>query len=182
MKNIVIASACLLMTSWTSLHAATLEVDKPHSSIQVDAQATAHSFTGTLKKFEAKATGDATSLKPAGFELNWKFSDLDTAEPGRDAEMLKWLGGGDPKGSFKFAKSWTDKTSGDYAMGTLTLHGVSNTISFPYTVKQQGGLLVIDGKATLDYQIFNLPVVRAMLVMTVDPKLEIRFHIVGKIK
>ena len=40
----------------------------------------------------------------------------------------------------------------------------------------------IDGKVTLDYQEFDLPIVRAMLVMTVDPSVTVTFHIVGKAK
>ena len=34
----------------------------------------------------------------------------------------------------------------------------------------------------MDYQDFKLPIIRAMAVMTVDPKLTVRFHVVGKIK
>lgn len=182
MKQTLIPTLCLLAHSLIPLQAASLEVDKQRSHIQVDARATAHSFTGTLKAFEAKVTGDASSLKPTGFDLSWKFSDLDSAEPKRDAEMIKWLGDADPKGSFKFIKSWTDNAGKDNGMGTLTIHGVSKTIAFPYTVKQESGLVTIDGKVVMDYQNFNLPIVRAMAVMTVDPKLEVSFHIVGKIR
>jgi len=182
MKRTLVPAICLLTHSLIPLQAASLEVDKQRSHIQVDASATAHSFTGTLKTFEAKVSGDASSLKPTGFDLSWKFGDLDSAEPKRDAEMIKWLGDGNPKGSFKFIKSWTDNAGRDNGMGTLTIHGVSKTIAFPYTVKQESGLVTIDGKVEMDYQNFNLPIVRAMAIMTVDPKLEVSFHIVGKIR
>lgn len=182
MKQILIPALCLLTHSVIPLQAASLEVDKPRSHIQVKASATAHSFTGTLKAFEAKVTGDVISLKPTGFDLNWKFSDLDTADPKRNAEMIKWLGDADPKGSFKFIKSWTDNAGMTNGMGTLTIHGASKTLGFPYTAKQENGWVTIDGKVFMDYQNFNLPIVRAMAVMTVDPKLEVSFHIVGKIR
>lgn len=161
---------------------ATLEVDAGRSRIQVQAKATGHAFTGTLEAYSAKVSGDGGTLAPAAFDLSWNFQDLKTGDADRDTEMIKWLGGGKPQGSFKFVKSWTDKQGVTHAQGTLTLHGVSKTIAFPYTVKKDGNWVTIDGKATLDYQIFNLPVVRAMLVMTVDPQLVVDFHIVGKVK
>lgn len=162
--------------------AATLEVDQGRSRIQVDARATGHGFTGTLKKFTATVSGDASSLAPSGFNLNWSFKDLDTADTGRDQEMIKWLGGGDPKGSFKFIKSWKDDKGATLAQGTLTLNGVSKTIAFPYTAGKDGEWVTIDGKVTMNYQNFKLPVIRSMAVMTVDPKLSVRFHVVGKVK
>jgi len=34
----------------------------------------------------------------------------------------------------------------------------------------------------MDYQNFSLPIIRSMAVMTVDPQLVVRFHVVGKVK
>ena len=148
----------------------------------MDAKATGHAFTGTLQKFSAKASGNGDTLAPVSFEMTWSFQDLKTADTDRDAEMIKWLGGGKPAGSFKFVKMWTDKQGVTNAQGTLTIHGISKTVYFPYTVKKDGNDVVIDGKVAMDYQNFNLPIVRAMLVMTVDPNLTVGFHIVGKTK
>lgn len=182
MKNRLIVTLCGALSAIAFSHAATLDVDKGRSRIQVDAKATGHTFAGTLEKFNASVTGDAASLKPAGFDLTWNFSDLKTADEKRDAEMIKWLGGKAPKGSFKFTKSWADKSGKTMGMGTLTIHGVSKTVSFPYTASQEGGWVTIDGKVAMDYQDFGLPIIRAMAVMTVEPKLSVRFHIVGKVK
>ncbi len=162
--------------------AATLEVDKERSRIGVNAKATGHSFSGTLKGYKATVSGDNASLTPSGFTLSWSFGDLDTADAKRDVEMLKWLGGGAPKGSFKFTKAWTDKAGKTQCMGDLTINGVSKTISFPYTAKKEGEWVTIDGKVKMDYQNFKLPIIRSMAVMTVDPKLEVVFHVVGKVK
>lgn len=177
--NIVLA--CSLAFCATAM-SATLEVDQARSRIQVDAKATGHGFTGTLKKYTATVSGDEKSLAPSGFNLNWSFKDLDSADEKRDKEMIKWLGGGDPKGSFKFVKSWTDAKGATHAQGTITINGVSKTISFPYTAKKDGEWVTINGTASLDYQNFSLPIIRSMAVMTVDPKLAVRFHVVGKVK
>lgn len=182
MKLQTISTFCALLASLTLAHSATLEVDKGRSRIQVDATATGHNFTGTLKDYTASVSGDAASLKPAGFNLSWNFTDLNTDDVKRDAEMIKWLGGGKPKGSFKFTKSWTDKAGKEQGMGTLTINGVSKAVSFPFTAKKDGEWVTIEGKCSMDYQNFSLPIIRSMAVMTVDPKLVVRFHIVGKVK
>ena len=161
--------------------AGTLKVDKAKSRIQVDAKATGHEFTGTLGDYSAKITGDDVTLDPTGVDLTWKFSDLKTGDEKRDREMIKWLGGGAPEGSFTFTKTWTDKGK-THAMGNLKIHGISKTISFPYTAKKEGPWVTIDGAASLDYQDFGLPIIRAMAVMTVNPKLAVRFHLVGEAK
>lgn len=171
--------ACGLVLAAVPAHASTLEVKKERSRIHVDAHATGHSFTGTLKDYEIRVTGDASSLEPDSFSLEWTFDNLKTGKKDRDDEMLKWLGGGKPSGSFRFTKSWKDKSGQLFAMGSLTIHGVSKKISFPYTVKKEGRWVTIDGTATLDYEDFSLPIIRSMAVMKVDPGLSVRFHIVG---
>jgi polyisoprenoid-binding protein YceI len=180
MKLHLIAAITLLGTAGLA-QSATLELDKGRSRIQVDAKATGHSFTGTLKDYTATISGDAATLKPQSFALDWSFRNLDTDDKKRDVEMLHWLENKDAKGSFKFDKSWTEK-DGLHAMGTLTIHGVTKTISFPYKVTTEGEWVTIDGDVWMDYQNFKLPVIRSMAVMTVDPKLHVRFHVVGKVK
>ena len=159
-----------------------LEVDKDRSRIQVDAKATGHTFAGDLKKYTLTAEGDAATNTPTALSLSWDFNDLKTADDKRDKAMLDWLGGGKPKGSFAFIKSWDDKPEGGKAQGTLTINGVSKLVAFTYTVKKEGDWLTIDGHVSMDYQDFKLPIIRAMALMTVDPKLSIRFHVVGKAK
>jgi polyisoprenoid-binding protein YceI len=182
MRYQTITTLCGLLITASLAQAATLEVDKQRSRIQVNAKATGHAFTGTLKDYKATVSGDEAALKPAGFDLSWDFTNLNTEDAGRDAEMIKWLGGGTPKGSFKFTKSWTDKGGKEQCMGNLSIHGISKAIAFPYTAKKDGDWVTIDGSVIMDYQNFSLPIVRAMAVMTVDPQLEVTFHIVGKVK
>lgn len=182
MKPIQALPLLFLAISSIALRAATLEIDQDKSRIQVDAKATGHAFTGTLEKYTATVNGNAATTEPESFDLDWSFKNLKTADDKRDKEMLNWLGGGDPKGKFRFTKSWVDKAGNKHAMGTLTIKGVSKTISFPFTATKEGDWVTIDGKAGMDYEDFSLPIIRSMAVMTVDPKLTVRFHIVGKIK
>jgi polyisoprenoid-binding protein YceI len=181
MNPILRPALCGLLLSIAAAPAGELVVDKAKSRIQVDAKATGHAFTGTLGDYEATISGDAATLAPSAVSLSWKFADLDTADEKRDAEMMKWLGKSGTEGSFRFIKTWTDggKT---YAQGALKIHGISKTIAFPYTAKKDGDWVSIDGTASLDYQDFGLPIIRSMAVMTVNPKLTVRFHLVGQAK
>jgi len=181
MKKLIALSMLSLVLGAHEASAENLEVDMSRSRIQVDAKATGHRFTGNLKAYEVEVEGDAASLDPKSFELNWMFKNLDTDDEKRDAEMLKWLGSHDEKGSFKLDKAWADENGVQHGMGTLTIHGVSKSISFPYTAKKDGDWVTIDGKVSMDYRNFDLPIIRAMAVMTVDPQLLVRFHIVGKV-
>jgi polyisoprenoid-binding protein YceI len=157
-----------------------LKVDKERSRIQVDAKATGHAFTGTLGDYQATVKGDAATLQPTAVKLTWKFADLKTGDGGRDAEMIKWLGGGAPEGSFEFTKTWEDKGQ-HYAQGKLTIKGVSKSIGFPYTAAKDGGWVTIDATVGMNYEDFGLPLIRK-LVMTVQPGLSVRIHLVGKVE
>jgi polyisoprenoid-binding protein YceI len=179
MKRIFGAALCGMMMI-ASADADTLKVDKSRSRIHVDGKSTGHGFTGTLGDYEAKISGNVSKLEPTSFELSWKFSDLKTADEKRDENMIDWLGGGSPKGTFKFIKSW-DQDGRKFAQGKITIHGVSKVIAFPYSVKKEGDWVTIDGTATLNYRNFKLPIIRAVAVMTVDPELTVRFRLVGKL-
>lgn len=181
MKRTLFSALGSLLVSVSPVFAGTLTIDKARSRIKVDAKATGHSFAGTLSDFTAKVSGDDATLAPGSVDLGWKFADLKTEDEKRDKEMIKWLGGGSPEGSFKFIKTWTDKGQ-TYAQGTLRIHGISKVIAFPYTAKKEGKEVTIDGTAALDYQDFGLPIIRAMAVMTVNPKLSVNFHLVGEAK
>ncbi len=179
MKLLIEVAVCgVLMLG--AAKADTLEVDKTQSRIQVDGRSTGHGFTGTLGDYVVTISGDPSTLRPDTFELFWKFSDLDTKNKTRNEKMIKWLGGSVPEGSFAFEKTWQEDGK-NFAQGTITIHGVNQSISFPYTVAKGGDWVTIDGVATLDYEDFDLPIIRAVAVMTVDPKLTIRFHVVGKL-
>ena len=182
MKTTTIAAIGGFFSTLTLAQSATVEVDRTRTKIEVDAKATGHEFGGELTNYTLKAEGDSTTHKPSELQLTWDFNDLKTGDEKRDKEMIKWLGGGKPKGSFTFLKSWDEKKEGGNAQGTLTINGVSKVVAFPYSIKHEGKSVTIDGKVSMDHQNFKLPIIRTMAVMTVDPKLVIRFHVVGKVK
>jgi polyisoprenoid-binding protein YceI len=175
--------ALVFISALLQANAADLTLDARNSWVKFDATATGHSFDGSLKKFDAEVSGDLSSLTPSSANLEWDFKDLDTDEPKRDAEMLKWLDHGkSPKGSFRMSKSWTDAAGKTWVQGTLRIHSISKLVAFPIETSKNGDHVKIDGLVWIDYRDFGLPIVRNMAVMTVDPKLKIRFHLEGDAK
>jgi polyisoprenoid-binding protein YceI len=167
----------------SSVRAADMNVDARRSWVKVDASATGHSFSGSLKKFDARVSGDAATLAPSAASLEWNFADLDTDEAKRDVEMLKWLEHGKwPKGSFQMTKSWTDNAGKTWVQGSLKIHSVSKSVAFPIETAKNGDRISINGLVWIDYRDFGLPIIRSMAVMTVDPKLKISFHLEGETK
>lgn len=183
MKALAAPLASLLLATLVGrASAGSLAVDTETCRIQVDIRATGHAFTADLKKFTAKVTGDEATLQPTAFDLDWNFKDLDSANDDRDQQMVTWLGGGEPKGSFRFVKSWTDAKGATFAEGTLTINQTTKTISFPYSATKDGSWVTIRGTARMDYQDFGLPIIRSMGLLKVAPELTVRFHVVGKLE
>ncbi len=160
---------------------AVLLIDPSQSKIEVAVSSTASSFTAKLQKYQAAIEHDAAKPLPTKAELTFDFKDLKTGVEGRDAHMLKWLEySKHPKASFRLT-SWKENGQEPLAQGELTIHGVQRIIQLPVTVNQRNGVYEIEGAVGLDYRDFGLPRIRKALVFSVDPKLEIKFRLVGKV-
>lgn len=98
----------------------------------------------------------------------------------RDKEMWLWLES-DKFAQVTFAMKELRANGGKYTLvGTLTLHDVQKKLEIPVTYKNEGGKIELAGKVTIDTTEYTLPVIRKMLFLTVDPKVEISFLMVGK--
>ena len=161
--------------------AAPLEIDYQQSKIDVAVSATVDSFVGHLEKYEASVDCEAAASLPTKAGVGFTFSDLKTGNPDRDIEMLKWLEStANPKATFALT-GWQQSGSTNLAVGELTIHGVKKSIQMPVVAKNTDGAWDITGEAAFDYRDFNLPKIRKMLVLVVDPHLKVTFHLVGKL-
>lgn len=158
-----------------------LEVDYKQSKIDVVVSATIDSFVGHLEKFEAMVDCELATNLPHSAAVSFNFSNLKTGNPDRDAEMLKWLEyDANPKATFRLT-GWQQSGTTNLAVGELTIHGVKKSIPMPVAAKNVGGNWDITGEADFNYRDFNLPKIRKMLVLVVDPHLKVTFHLIGKI-
>jgi polyisoprenoid-binding protein YceI len=154
-----------------------LKIDRSRSFVDVDVDATKN-FTAHLDAYDAKVNVDAAGkIKNAVF--SFKFTDLKSGNDSRDADMIKWLGGGTPEGRFELGNLAVTPNGQGQASGRLTFHDVTERIEFPIDVGRVDGAYVITGETTINYHMWNLKTIRKALLFTVSPDVKIRFKLTG---
>jgi polyisoprenoid-binding protein YceI len=177
MKSIILLIATIAVAT-----AADFQIDSQKSWLKLDCKATGHDWTSQVKTFDAKISGDATTLAPTAVNIAWKFSDIDSDKSDRDQKMLSWLNATtNPTGTWKMTKQWKDSTGQQYVSGPLMIAGVSKEITIPVKTTMAQNAMTIDGDCWIDTTDFGLPVIR-MVVLTVNPKVNIRFHLEGAVR
>lgn len=170
--------ACAFVLPLALTAASTLKVDPARSFVDVDVKMTVGSFTGRLEAYDAQVGFDpAGRIKTATFAF--KFADLKTGEHKRDAEMLQWLGGNDPVGSFQLGALALTPDGQGHASGRLVIKGRAELVEFPVNVTQLDGVWTISGSATLRYTDWGLKVIRKLGLLKVDPEVKVRFKLIG---
>lgn len=167
----------LPLTAWATERS--LKVDPSRSFVDVDVQSTLDSFTARLEAYDARLKVDETG-KVKGGVFAFKFADLKTGKPERDAHMIEWLGGGAPAGQFEIGNLAITPNGQGHVSGRLTFHGVTERIEFPIEVAKTGDTYTVTGETTLDYRTWNLKVYRKAFVVKVDPEVKIRFKLIGE--
>jgi len=154
-----------------------MKVDPSRSFVEADVDATKN-FTAHLDRYDAKLTVDeAGKIKTAVFAF--KFADLKSGNDARDADMIKWLGGGDPAARFELGNLAVTPDGQGQASGRLTFHGVTERVEFPINLAKVDGSYIVTGETTIDYRDWNLKVIRKALLFTVSPEVKIRFKLTG---
>jgi len=157
-----------------------LRMDRSRSYVDIDVSATLDSFTGRLERYDAKVGVDANDrIRTAQF--SFKFTDLKTGKAERDARMIDWLGGGEPKGAFSLGVLALAPDGQGQANGRLTFHGKTERVEFPVLVKREEDTYTITGSVTLDYRDWGLKILRFMGIRKVDPEVKVRFQLVGEL-
>lgn len=154
-----------------------LKIDNAGTFLDVDVDAT-FNFTAHLDAYEAKVSvDDAGKIKSAVF--TFKFADLQSGKPDRDADMIKWLGGGSPEGRFEMGNLALMPDGQGQVSGRLTFHGVTERVEFPVNIAKANGSYTITGETTIDYRNWNLKVIRKAFIFSVDPMVKVRFKLTG---
>jgi len=158
-----------------------LVVNPAQSRVTIEVHATVDSFTARLAAFDAAITMDRETAQVRQAQVRFRFADVQTGKDDRDGHMHAWQDTANfPDGSFRLS-ALTQQPTGLLATGTLTLHGQAREIQFPLTVTHDAELVAIDGVATLDTRDFGLPVIRKFMVLKVDPVVQVRFHLQGRL-
>ncbi len=168
------------LTTGGVARAATLEIDPARSSVEVAVRCTVDSFVARLTKWQITVDCDPASARPVRADASFDFGDLKTGNLSRDSAMLKWLQYDlNPKVEFHLT-GWKETPGGSVALGELTMHGVTMPVQMSAVATHGGADWDIHGQAELDYRDFKLTKIRKALVLTVDPKLTVKIHLIGK--
>jgi polyisoprenoid-binding protein YceI len=159
----------------------TLVLDAQRSNIEVFVHTAWTSFWSHLQKFHGDIAIDPAEQRIERAELELQFSDLKTGVSKRDRDMLVW----EENSRFPNVRFRLDALEpaehGMVARGSVSIHGVEHAVSFPISVLADGTLYAIDGEVQLDYRDFGLPPLRKMYFLAVDPRLQVRFHLQGRL-
>lgn len=170
----------VLLVAWSSGVRAggrELAIDFERSCIEVAVKATVDSFVGNLTAYRPSiAIGDDGTVTAA--RVAFRFRDLETGKRRRDEAMHKWQQTeANPDGVFVLTS--LEAKNDTVARGRLTLHGMTREIRFPISIQRDGPLVAIDGDAPIDTREFDLPVIRMLGLLKVDPIVHVRFHLQG---
>lgn len=178
MKALRLLPLLLLLPAFLFAAERPLKVDRRASFIEVDVDATKN-FTARLDAYDARIlVDDAGKIKSAVF--TFKFADLKSGNNDRDADMIKWLGGGSPEGRFELGNLAVTPNGHGQASGRMTFHGVTERIEFPVVITRSGNTYTITGETTLDYRQWKLKVIRKAMLFSVAPNVKVRFKLSGE--
>lgn len=157
---------------------ATLKLDRERSYVEVDVKTTLKNFTAHLDAYDlSMSTDDTGKIKNA--VLQFKFADLHTGDDERNADMIKWLGGGEPTGKFELGILALAPDGQGQVTGKLTFHGNTKLVEFPVNVIRTASDYTVTGDCTIDYRDWNLKVIKRDFMLKVNPDVKIRFKLVG---
>lgn len=178
MRSIRTLALLLLLPLTLAAADRSLKVDRSRSYVDVDVKATIDSFTARLDAYDLRATVDERGRVKTAV-LGFRFADLKTGKADRDAEMLAWLGGGEPTGRFELGLLALTPSGQGRASGNLTFHGQTALVELPVNITQADGAHVITGEVALDYRQWGLKKFRKLALLTVDPLVRVRFKFTG---
>lgn len=177
-RLLLLSFALLLCLSPGRAAETVLKADRERSFVDVDVKTTVKNFTAHLDKYEARLTADATGrIKTAVF--TFRFADLRTGDPARDADMIKWLGGGSPEGKFELGILALAPDGQGQVSGSLTFHGETQRVEFSVNATRADSTHTITGEVTLDCRNWGLKVYRKAYLLKVNPEVRVRFKLLA---
>lgn len=139
------------------------------------------SFVGKLDQYQATVECDPTAVLPARADFSFDFAELKTGSKDRDIAVLKWPEYATNRTASFHLTGWQEAGTNNIALGQLTIHGVTLAVQMPAIVKPHDTSWDISGQTAFDYHEFKLSKIRKALVLTVDPRSKVKFHLAGKI-
>ena len=169
-----------LLCGATELNAETrILVPDDQSSVTARVGSTVHDFTVAVKEYTLQAeTGPGGDIRSGIFTA--PVGKVDSDDKSRDKDMYKWAEETKhPTITYSVASFAYDAKGQATAKGTLSWHGVSKQLDVPVVITRKDGKVAIDASFKLDHRDWGLPKIRNMLVLTVEPVMDVTIHLSG---
>jgi polyisoprenoid-binding protein YceI len=170
--------ACALIA--TVAIAAPLKTDTAHSSVKATFKQMNVPIEAPFKKFAASIDYSDKTPDAAKATVEIDVASLDVGDPEMNKEVAKkeWFNAAQfPKASF-ISTSIKPAGAGKLTVtGKLTIKGKASDVSFPLTVKQEGGKQVFDGQLPIKRLAFNVGEGEWKDTSMVADEVLIKFHL-----
>lgn len=185
MTRLLITLALLAAASVVRANEKPVTIDQSHSHIVFNVKVPMNAFKAELTDYHLDVLADADNGKIVSAQFSFKFAGIKTGDPRCDREMIVWENEDQfPQVLFTLVSLDPLSTTKYQAHGQLVFHGVKKDIDFPVTVTVAASndqAYTIDGDYALDTREFNLPVARRYFVLSVDPIVNVTFHLQGSV-
>jgi len=159
-----------------------LALDPARCVLEVEVHATFDTFVVRLERFAADIRVDRAARRVARAEFSFDIADLRTGIARRDEDLLAWEDHARfPRVNFQLDGMEPQPDGSFLARGTVMLHGLAHGVAVSLSVLAEGDRFVLAGEATVDLRDFGLPPPRKYLLVRVNPRLRVRFHLQGRI-
>lgn len=161
----IITVTAPVMADNTVKKAVSYKVDAAKSSLKWNAKKVTGEHSGTIGLSNGSIMVDGTSLKGGSFEADMNtMICTDITDAGYNAKLMGHLKSDDffsvekhNKAAFKITKVTPGTGAGNFNVtGDMTIKGITKPITFPATVKMEGGLVVAKAMITIDRTAFDI--------------------------
>jgi len=172
--------AALLAATALLAHAAPLKTDAAHSSVTATFKQMNVPVESNFKRFSAQIDYDAAHPEKAAARVDIDTASFDMGEAEYNKEVAKkdWFDSGRfPKASFVSSAIKPAGAGKLNVSGKLTIKGRTQDVSFPITVKPEGGKQVFDGQLPIKRLAFNIGEGEWKDTSMVADEVVIKFHV-----
>ncbi len=160
-----------------------LTIDKNRSHIEAIVTAPMETFTAKLTTYDATISVDPAQKRIGTVLLKFRLADLTTDNEKRDTAMRDWQQTDQFPECVFLLDALLPAGGGSFkARGKFILHGITQVLNIPVTITfSTPDTCLIDGDTSLDTTAFALPPIRQYLLLKVNPTLQVKFHLEGRI-
>lgn len=162
-----------------------LKVDSAASSVTFDVRVNVglDSFVGKVDNWTLDLTMPAQGDLPDRAIFTVDALGLKTGKDDRDKEMLRWLENEKfPAVRYEMKAIRKSASGGLEADGELSIHGKTQTVTFPLSIERKEATLTVRGGVTVNYTTFDLKIIRKFGFLSVKPEIKIAFLATGTLE